>query len=101
MIYFTQGSMKQVSIRVYAWDRRMAKPKHNNRSHTVVLCVMTLGCHLIQTDHFHVMAEVKLKSNCVPPKWWHSHPTLWYCHNPENCDMNFITTNNTIIKILS
>jgi len=38
MIYFTQESMKQVSITVRAWYRRMAKPKHNKRSHTVVIC---------------------------------------------------------------
>jgi len=46
------------------------------------------------------MAKVKLKSNYVPPKWWYPHPTLWYCHNPEHCDMNFTTMNHTIIKIM-
>lgn len=57
--------MKQISIRVHAWYRRMAKPKRNNISHTVVLCVMTLACYLIQTWHFHLMTKVKLKSNDV------------------------------------
>jgi len=75
-IYFTQGSIKQACIRVHAWYRRMTKPKHDSRSHTVysVLWHWVVIWFKHATSTFR--AKVKLKSNYVPPKWWHPHPTL-------------------------
>jgi len=74
--------------------------EHQPPGTPLVICVMTFGYHLIQTYQFHLMAKVKLTSNYVPPKQWYPLPTLQYCHNPEHCDMNFRTTNHTIIKIM-